>query len=99
MSGWKLSSVAREDLLDALMYGLSTFGEAQALKYRASLERSFDNIAAFPRMSHERAEFSPPLRIHHHVSHYIAYTIETDHVLIVRVVKDDADLDALFGPF
>lgn len=99
MSGWRLSAEAREDLIDALIFGLATFGETQALKYRASLERAFDSIAAFPKMARERSEFLPPLRIHHHVSHYIAYTIKDDHVLIVRIVSNDADLNALFGPY
>ena len=49
-------------------------------------------------MARERAEFQPPeLRVHHHERHYIAYLIREDHVLIVRVVRDDADLDRLFG--
>jgi toxin ParE1/3/4 len=48
-------------------------------------------------MVRERSEFTPPLRVHHHGRHYIAYTIEGGSVLILRIVRDEADLDYLFG--
>lgn len=59
--------------------------------------RALENLARFPKMVRERSEFTPPLRVHHHGRHYIAYTIEGGSVLILRIVRDEADLDYLFG--
>jgi hypothetical protein len=33
-----------------------------------------------------RTEFFPPVRIQIHQSHLVIYTVEADHILIVRVV-------------
>jgi len=93
-----LSVAAEEDLTESFAIGIETFGLQQAESYLAGLKRVFDLLSTFPRMARERAEFQPPeLRVHHHERHYIAYLIREDHVLIVRVVRDDADLDRLFG--
>ena len=99
MSGWALSTEAQEDLTEAFVYGLLEFGEKQARKYQAELQRTFDTIARFPQMARLRAEFDPPVRVHHHGRHYIAYLPRKDDVFIIRVVRDEADLSALFGPF
>jgi toxin ParE1/3/4 len=96
MKRWELSNAAQEDLVDMYVYGLATFGERQAEQYLADIERTFELLVVFPRMARERAEFTVPIRVHHHGSHYIAYTARPDRILIVRVVHDDADLDRLF---
>ena len=40
----------------------------------------------------ERREYTPAVRVHHHAKHYIVYLIEDDHILIVRVLRDEMDL-------
>lgn len=99
MTSWQLSAAAEQDLSDVFLFGMASFGATQAEKYRREIERTLDLLATFPEMAHERPEFDPPVRVHHHGWHYIAYNVRSDHVLIVRIVRDDADLDSLFGPF
>ena len=43
-------------------------------------------------MTPEHREYRPPVRIHHHGKHYIIYLIESDHLLIVRILRDEVDL-------
>ena len=51
-----------------------------------------DIIADNPRIAPERMEYMPPVRIHHHAKHYIVYLVEDDHILIVRLLRDEMDL-------
>ena len=49
-------------------------------------------MADNPRIANERLEYTPPVRIHHHAKHNIIYLIEEDHILIVRLLRDEVDL-------
>jgi len=40
----------------------------------------------------KRSEFSPPVRIHHHIRHLVVYLIEDAHITIVRVLHDSMEL-------
>lgn len=97
MTGWKLSGHARDDLLDMISTGSEIFGLEQARIYHEDLHKVFDLLAGFPQMARERGEFDPPIRVHRHRRHYIAYLCENDHILIIRIVPDAADLARLFG--
>ncbi|MDP3737790.1 MAG: type II toxin-antitoxin system RelE/ParE family toxin [Hyphomonadaceae bacterium] len=92
MSRYLLSPAARADILEASRYGDATFGVAQTDLYFADLDRAMQLIAEFPTMARKRTGFRPPVRIHHHGSHYIVYTALKDHVRIVRVLSDQVDL-------
>ena len=92
-----LSTAAEEDLIEAFAFGLESFGLKQAEAYRADIKQVFDLIARFPQIARERAEFSPPVRLHHHGRHYTAYMTDKDQVLIVRIIHEAADLHDLFG--
>ena len=83
---------ADDDLIDIYLYGYDRFGPAQAENYYADLIETFQVLADTPFMCPERPEFVPPVRIHHHGRHLIVYTVETDHILIVRVLHDRVDL-------
>ena len=83
---------AETDIIDLYLYGFRNFGVAQAEKYEKSLRRAFEVISKNPRIAAERMEFSPPVRIHHHGKYYIVYLIEEDHVLIVRILREEVDL-------
>ena len=45
-----------------------------------------------PLICRERLEFSPPVRIHPHGRHLIVYVIDTDQILIVRVLHHSMDV-------
>jgi toxin ParE1/3/4 len=83
---------AEADIVNGYRYGVERFGIDQADRYDKGLRRAISLIAETPMMAPERPEFSPTVRIHHHAGHAIVYLIATDHILIVRVLRDEVDL-------
>ncbi|WP_416065788.1 type II toxin-antitoxin system RelE/ParE family toxin [Rhizobium sp. ZK1] len=47
-------------------------------------------------MARERQELTPPMRLHPHQAHLIAYTIREDDIVIVRVLHSRQDWQSLF---
>ena len=88
----RFTTQADSDIIECYLYGILNFGQDQADRYEQSLRQAFDIIAANPRIASERHEYEPPLRIHHHAKHYIVYLIEQDHILVLRVLRDEVDL-------
>lgn len=43
-------------------------------------------IASMPLLARERAEFDPPIRVHHHQSHLVIYTISNNQIDIIRIL-------------
>ncbi|MBB5754457.1 type II toxin-antitoxin system RelE/ParE family toxin [Prosthecomicrobium pneumaticum] len=89
--GYSLSRRAEEDLIEAYVYGVARFGVGQAERYIAGLTATFALIAAHPLIAREWPEFEPPVRLHFHAAHVIAYTIEDDGVTILRVLDGRQD--------
>jgi len=89
---YKLTNDAENDLTDLYVYGFKEFGEEQAEKYFFEIEKCIKLLADTPMMCRERKEFTPSVRIHHHVSHLIIYTIEQEHILVIRVLQNSMDL-------
>lgn len=83
---------AEEDLIDIWLYGYEHFGIAQADYYIDSIETMLNGIANFPKKHRLRNSFRPPIRICHHVSHLIIYTIEDDAIVIIRVLHKSMDV-------
>ena len=83
--GFRLTQAADEDVIGIFHSGLVQFGLEQADSYHDALFDVFDLIANNPRMGRERAELTPPVRVHPFRSHIILYMIEDADVLIVRV--------------
>ncbi|WP_264319382.1 type II toxin-antitoxin system RelE/ParE family toxin [Rhizobium terrae] len=54
-------------------------------------------LADNPRMARERRELKPPMRLHPHQAHVIAYTIREHDILIVRVLHGRQDWQSLFA--
>jgi toxin ParE1/3/4 len=59
--------------------------------WRRGLERTFDFLAANPRASLERDEFSPPVRLHPFGVHLVVYRIVGEEILILRVLHGRQD--------
>ena len=74
------------------LYGTLNFGRDQAEAYEQGLRHAIKITADNPRIASERQEYVPAVRVHHHAKHYIIYLIEEDHILIVRVLRDEVDL-------
>lgn len=88
----RFTKQADDGIIDGYLYGFQNFGKEQADRYEQSLRHVIGLNTENPRIAHERPEYRPPVRIHHHGKHYIVYLIETDHILIVRVLRDEVDL-------
>ena len=87
---------ADDDLLKCYVDGALEFGMAQAERYEQDLRRVIGLLADNPKIARERPEFGlppPPVRIHHHGSHYIAYRLYDDHILIGRILPDRMELE------
>lgn len=84
--GYRLTRRAAADIRHIYSEGLRLFGAAQAARYHARLTRTFEMLADNPELARERAELSPPVRIHPCGAHIVVYRIEEDGgVLIIRV--------------
>ncbi|HEY0146486.1 MAG TPA: type II toxin-antitoxin system RelE/ParE family toxin [Methylovirgula sp.] len=82
--GYRLTPRALDDLDDIWRFSAETWSIKQADRYIDELARVFETIAIMPTLARERNEFAPPVRIHPHESHLIVYTIEADHITILR---------------
>ena len=89
---YKLSKEADNDLIELYVYGYKQFGESRAENYFSELENCFQLLSETPLICRERKEFNPHIRIHHHGRHIVIYLIQTDHILIVRVLHDSMDI-------
>lgn len=88
----RFTARAEADIIDSYLYGFEKFGSDQAARYEEDLYHVINIIADNPRIAAERSEYSPPVRIHHHANSYIVYLIEDAQILIVRILRDEADL-------
>ena len=88
MSLYVFSKEAEGDLIAIYRYGFINYGEIKADLYMESLKEKCQFLADTPYLYPARDEFKPSVRIHHHKKHLIIYIIETDCILIVRVLHE-----------
>jgi len=88
---YKTTVLADADIVGAYIHGARTFGKAQAERYFADLTDCFAFLAERPMAGRERPELSPPVRVHFHKAHVIAYLVQSDGILIVRVLDARKD--------
>lgn len=84
--------LAELDLIDIWIYGCETWGAVQADSYADSIEHTLNALAVSPKKSRIRKNFCPPIRICHHVSHMIIYTIEENSITVIRVLHKSMDV-------
>lgn len=96
MPSFRLSAEAAVDVEAIGDYGITTFGLPQALKYHLALESRFELLGQFPRLGLPTYDLRPGLYRYPYESHTIFYTIEPDHVFIVRVLYAGADFKRHF---
>jgi toxin ParE1/3/4 len=82
---YRLTRSAATDLRHIFIDGVAMFGLAQAERYHARMRRAFELLATNPEMARERAELSPPARVHPCGSHIVLYIVDEAGILIVRV--------------
>lgn len=92
MDRYVFSEAAEKDLIEIYRYGFLNHGERQAEQYQQALKEKCRFLADHPLLCRERKEFIPTVRIHPHKKHIIIYTIEPDHILIVRILHERMEL-------
>jgi toxin ParE1/3/4 len=87
-----LSPQAEDDFTDILQYTLETWGEAQALAYRAVLDKALLAIRHNPRIGHVRPELSAAHRIFFAGRHLIVYRVGETAVYVSRILHERMDI-------
>lgn len=95
--GYRLSKAAQKDLADIYLFTRENFGKAQAESYVTSLRASLALIAEQPLIGPERAELTPPIRMHPHGQHIILYVSDRGRPFIVRIVSGRQHWQALLS--
>ena len=95
LSGYRLTPKARQDLENIWLYTAEKWSPAQADKYTDGFTKSFKAIVQTPFIVRERKEFNPPIHIFPHESHLIIYTIESDHIAIIRLLGGQQDWQSI----
>ncbi|NHT78304.1 type II toxin-antitoxin system RelE/ParE family toxin [Rhizobiaceae bacterium CRRU44] len=70
---FNLSVEAEEDIVAIAEQGVRVFGSLVARQYHDELFAVLELIASNPRMSRERHEIFPPVRIHPFKAHTVVY--------------------------
>ncbi len=86
MPQYRLSKLARLDLIEIGDYTLDHWGEDQAIGYLDSLERCFYLIAANPEIGHRCDRVRKGYRRIEHEKHVVFYRADSDGVFIVRIL-------------
>ena len=91
---YNITDLAKEQIIEAYIYGHQQFGRDQAERYLASLQDCFSLLSDNPRLARIREEYERPLRIHHHRKHYIVYVIleDTEEISILSVLQEESAL-------
>ncbi len=92
MSLYVFSNEAENDLIEIYRYGFINYGESKADLYIEALKEKYQFLADMPNLCTDREEFNPSIKIHHHKKHLIIYVIETNGILIVRVLHERMDI-------
>jgi toxin ParE1/3/4 len=95
LSHYRLTPAAQGDLEDIWLYGLQTWSTKQADYYIDTLEETFERLLLLPEMAREHTEFNPPVRIHPSGEHIIVYSIQDDHLAILRVLGSKQNWHAI----
>jgi toxin ParE1/3/4 len=90
-----LSDKARADLLHIYRY-LEERSPGAASAFIKRINANFENLVRFPFIGRERSNLAPGLRCLVVGLHLLFYTIETDEIMVVRVIDRRMDVDEEF---
>jgi toxin ParE1/3/4 len=88
---FQVTREADRDIAELYSFGTLAFGLSTATHYAAGLRERFVFLSEFPRAARERLEVRPPVRILPYGSHIVAYRIEDEDVVIVKVLHHSVD--------
>lgn len=83
---------AEIDITELYHHGVKNFGITQADRYAEALHEACAAIADFPGADRLRMEYMPPVRIRHYASHYIIYVVDSETILVIRVLHHASDI-------
>lgn len=92
MESYRLSEKADSDLADIYEHGILNFGLDQAQLYLSGIHDRFETLAKNPMLGRDAKEFAPNLRRFAYQSHSIFYVPQGQNILIVHVLRKEADL-------
>ena len=97
MTSYVFSEHAELDLKDIYRYGFANYGENRAEIYKEFLKEKCQFLSENPNICYERYEFNLPIRIYHHKKHLIVYLIKVKHILIVRILHENMNIEKLLA--
>ena len=92
--GWVLRPAVEADLSRIWREGASKWGVAQAEDYADGLFALFDLLVEFPEIARERAEFSPPVRIHPSGAQLVIHRQKGQRIEFVLILQGHQNLTA-----
>jgi toxin ParE1/3/4 len=82
----RFSGCAKADLLHITKYTLRTWGEAQATRYLASMERCAKMLARNPALGRRCDSVRPGLHRFENGQHVLFYRLVSDGILVIRIL-------------
>lgn len=98
MTSLRIADAAREDLRDIRAYSKSASGPRIARAYVEGLRERFALLRSRPLIGLDEADLGIGLRSLGYRSHRVYYRVETDTVLIVRILHHARDVPRSLGP-
>jgi len=83
---------ARRDIIEILEYTLQTWDEEQSDAYAADLDAGIATLASYPNLGSEVSPKQPGLRRFKVREHLILYRVESDELIVLRVVHPRTNL-------
>ncbi|MFM6113960.1 MAG: type II toxin-antitoxin system RelE/ParE family toxin [Cuspidothrix sp.] len=96
MSAFRLTKLAKQDLLSIGRYTQKTWGSEQRNRYLTMLDDCFCLLAQDPNKGRSCDEIRPGYRKYHIGRHLIFYREAEEHIDIIRILHDRMDIDSHF---
>lgn len=91
-----IKATARAELAQIYDYSVAEFGPKVAEAYLTGLRNAFERLLEFPFMGTIYPDVTPEVRVILHRSHRVFYRIESDKVLVVRILHKMRDARTVF---
>ena len=92
-----LSQSADHDLEDIFDYTVQEFGMDQAVSYLNGLDELFHMLLDNPELGRLRPELKAGLRSIAKEAHVVFYSVNSDHIRIIRVLHGSRDMINFLG--
>jgi len=89
---YKLLPEAEKDLENIWLYTVQEWGAEQALTYIDQIDEGFQLLADNPNIAPSYREFNPTVHIHHQNKHLIVYLVESNKIVILRILHESMDI-------